>query len=796
MRSTTHSTATLMVINDDATQVLLWTELLRIGGYTVHPFPSAEQALQALCADVQPALIITDLHMPGIDGWRFCRLLRSPEYAAFNKTPVLVISATFAGEDARQITAELGANAFLPSPFLPSELLSVTEQLLAGKTPALTTRVLIVEDEDIVSQMLVRVFAAHGYETTAVRTASEALRRCRRESQELIILDYHLPDMPGDVLLEEVVRTSPRSAVIMMTGDPRAELALDWMKRGARAYVHKPFEPEYLIALGEKARREIALLHIETRLEERTRDLREKEERYRTLFENVTDALFVHGVQPDGGLSRFLEVNDVACNLLGYTRAEMLRITPDEVMRSPGDEAMASVAASLRQGQALTYERRLLAKDGRLIPAEIHARAFTIEGRSAVISLARDITERRQAETDRRRLAAQEHQMQKLESLGEIAGGIAHDFNNILLTILGNVELALSEISPLAPARECLLEVDKAARRAAELSMNMLIYSGRSKFAPQPLSLGEVATEMRFMLESGMPPHITLRFELNTQSPVITADGTLVRQIITNLVSNATEAIGVRHGEIVLRTGQMECDAAYLASTWLAEPLPSGSYAFLEVVDNGSGMDRETLARIFDPFFTTHFTGRGLGLAAVLGAVRSHRGAIHVTSTPGQGTTFRILLPITPPPATTTISESASDGWCGQGTILVVDDEEPIRFLGSRMLEKLGFHALAAASGQEATTLLETHRDEIAAILLDLTMPHMDGVATFTALQEVKPGVPIIMCSGYDEHSATFTASGPGYAGFLQKPYQQAALRAKLRAALEPAEPPPKADGD
>jgi PAS domain S-box-containing protein len=777
--------AQIVVVNDDATQLMLWNQLLRIGGFSVHPFSSATAALEAIKTQIKPALIVTDLHMPGLDGWRFCRLLRSPDYPAFNRTPVLVISATFAGEDARQITAELGANAFLSSPFLPSELLGTAEQLLAGKTPVLTTRVLIVEDEDVVSTMLVRSFAAHGYTAAAVRTASEALHRCRRESQELIILDYHLPDMPGDVLLDEVVRTSPHSAVIMMTGDPRAELALDWMRRGARAYVHKPFNPEYLIALGEKARREIAMLHIETRLEERTRDLREKEERYRTLFENVTDALFVYALQLDGSLGRCLEVNDVACRLLGYPREELLHRPPLDFFVARDAAETALLTGQLLDGTALEFERQLTAKDGRSIPVEIHARMFNIDGRVAVIALVRDCTERHQAEADRRRLAEQAHQMQKLESLGVVAGGIAHDFNNILLTILGNVELALNELAPLSPARVCLLEVDKAARRAAELSMNMLIYSGRASFTPQPLTLGAVAAEMSVMLTSGMPRDIKLRLESDTQPPTIEADITLVRQVVTNLVNNAAEAIGGRAGEIVLRTGEMVCDAAYLATTWLAEALPPGCYAYLEVSDNGSGMDSATLARIFDPFFTTHFTGRGLGLAAVLGSVRLHRGAIRVVSAPGQGTTFRVLLPVAPPAAAAATPAPAEAVWRGQGTVLLVDDEAAVRDLGQRMLEKIGFSALVAADGPAAAAQLQAHRDEIALVILDLTMPNMDGGDVFNALQKIKPGVPILMCSGFDEQSVTGTVTGPGYAGFLQKPYQQAALLAKLRNVLE-----------
>ena len=776
--------AEVVVINDDATQLLLWNQLLRIGGFNVHPFSSATEALAAIRSQIKPALIVTDLHMPGLDGWRFCRLLRSPEYPTFNRTPVLVISATFAGEDARQITAELGANAFLSSPFLPSELLGTAEQLLAGQTPALTTRVLIVEDEDVVSTMLVRAFTAHGYTAAAVRTASDALQRCRRESQELIILDYHLPDMPGDVLLDEVVRSSPHSAVIMMTGDPRAELALDWMRRGARAYVHKPFTPEYLIALGEKARREIAMLHIETRLEERTRDLREKEERYRTLFENVTDALFVYALQLDGSLGRCLEVNDIACQMLGYTHEELLRHAPLDFFAAQNAGETARLAGQLLDGAALVVERQLAAKDGRRIPVEIHARMFTIGGRVAVMALVRDCTERLQAEADRQRLAEQAHQMQKLESLGVVAGGIAHDFNNILLTILGNVELALSDLPPLAPARACLLEVDKAARRAAELSMNMLIYSGRANFMPQPLTLDAVVAEMRVGLTAAVPHNIALRIEPEAQPASLAADSTLLRQIITNLVNNAAEALGGRAGEIVLRTGQMECDADFLATTWLAEPLPPGPYAFLEIADNGSGMDSATLERIFDPFFSTRFTGRGLGLAAVLGAVRIHRGAIHVTSAEGLGTTFRVLLPLAAAPAAAA-APAPADTWVGHGTILLVDDEEAVRELGQRMLEKIGFRALAAADGATAVALLRAHRDEIGIVILDLTMPDMDGEAVFAALQKIKPGVPILMCSGYDEQSVTGNITGPGYAGFLQKPYQQAALRAKLRAVLE-----------
>ena len=777
--------AHVVVVNDDATQLLLWTRLLKKTAQSVHAFESAETALRAMRTDIHPDLLVTDLHMPGIDGWRFCRLLRSPEYPAFNRTPILVTSATFAGEDARKITADLGANAFLSVPFVPAEMYSVVQQLLAGQTPAATSRVLIVEDEEVVNHALLRLFNTHGHQTTSARTASEGLRICRQQPQELMVLDYHLPDMPGDLLLEEVVRLNPACAVIMITADPRPELALEWIKRGARGYVHKPFDPEYLLALCDKARREIAMLQIESRLEERTRDLREQEERYHTLFESVIDAIFVHPLLPDGTMGRFIEVNNVASRLLGYTREELLGLSLKDIYAPAGTLAMPHLLTELKQEQAVTFEQMLVAKDGHCIPMEIHARAFTMRGQCAVISLVRDVTERKQSEAEQQRLEHQIQQMQKRESLGIVAGGIAHDFNNILLTVLGNVELALRDIPAESPVRASLREVEKAARNAADLSQNMLIYSGHGTFHPQAVVFSNLVADIRPQLTDLIPHNIKLRFELAPQQSLTAADPAHMHRLLTNLVINAVEAIGGRDGEITLRTGEMNCDPAYLATTWLHEGLPPGRYVFLEVADNGCGMDTATRERIFDPFFTTKFTGRGLGLAAVLGIVRSHQGTLTVTTQPEQGTTIRVLLPaseqVTPPLETGIVTAGDSHR---HGIVLVVDDEEPVRDLGCRMVERLGLRALAAADGQEAIALMKAHSTEIVCVVLDLTMPRMDGSETFHALQNIKPGLPIIMSSGFDERSVTRAVTGQGFAGFLPKPYHLATLRKILNAAL------------
>ena len=639
------------VVNDDRTQLLIWTELLKKDGLDACSYPSAEAALQAMQAGSRPDLVVTDLHMSGIDGWRFCRLLRSPEYPAFNRTPILVMSATFSGEDAQQITAALGANAFLPTPIEPHEFLEHVHKLLKGDTPPLTNRILIVEDDTHLVAVLQKGFARHGYLTEGAYTAAEALRLCRAQQPEIVVVDFHLPDIEGDVLLDEICRISPQSTVVMITGDSRPELALDWMKRGARAYVQKPFDIEYLITLCEKARREVALLRIEDRLEERTHELRESEKRWRELLEGLTDALFVSELTADGLPGRFVEVNNAACLRLGYTRTELLQLSPADINGAHNKLNLRSIAARCEAGENVVFETVHVAKDGHRIPVEINVRQLSYRDHPALVGVARDITERKRAEENRLVLEAQIRQMQKLESLGIVAGGIAHDFNNLLMIILGNIEITLDNLPPQAPQREQLGEANQAVQQAAKLCRQMLAYSGRGKFVTATLNLNAMISDMDHILEPFISPKIALRQNLAANLPPIAVDAAQIRQVITNLVVNAAEAIGERDGGITLATNAQYCDHAMLAATWLREDLPAGLYVCIEVADTGCGMTAETLPRIFDPFFTTKFTGRGLGLAAVLGIIRGHKGALTVESAPERGTTFRIFFPVSSPAA-------------------------------------------------------------------------------------------------------------------------------------------------
>jgi signal transduction histidine kinase/ActR/RegA family two-component response regulator len=395
---------------------------------------------------------------------------------------------------------------------------------------------------------------------------------------------------------------------------------------------------------------------------------------------------------------------------------------------------------------------------------------------------------RRQKEADeeRRRLEAQMLQTQKLESLGVLAGGIAHDFNNLLTSVIGYCDLARGEVTGNTSAREFLDEAVTGARRAAELTQQMLAYSGKGTLVVGPVQLSALVTDITRLLEVSISKKCVLRYNLMENLPTCRGDATQLRQVIMNLIINASDAIGERSGVIALTTGVAWCDSAYLAENFVDDNLPEGLYVHLEVADTGSGMSHETRQRIFDPFFTTKFTGRGLGLAAVLGIVRGHNGAIRVYSELGRGTTFKMLLPAEQQlEQQSTLSTPDTAMWRGAGSVLVVDDEESIRGLTRHMLTQMGFDVATASDGREAVELFRQMQDINPLVLLDLTMPHLDGAAAFTQLKRIRPDVRVILMSGYNEHSIAEQFAGKGPLGFIQKPFRLSELRQLVRSTLE-----------
>ncbi len=385
-----------------------------------------------------------------------------------------------------------------------------------------------------------------------------------------------------------------------------------------------------------------------------------------------------------------------------------------------------------------------------------------------------DITERKQAEVERQQFESKLQETQKLESLGVLAGGIAHDFNNLLTGILGNASLARMETSATSPLLPNLAQIEESAHRAAELCRQMLAYAGKGRFVVQRLDLNKLIDGTTRLLSITISKKCVLRFNLAPKLPAIAADATQIRQIIMNLVINASEAIGPRSGVIALSTGVVRVDADYLATLLYSEKISLGDYVFVEVSDNGSGMEAAVVGKIFDPFFTTKFTGRGLGLAAVLGIVRGHKGSLKVYSEPGRGTTFKILLPCVEgaPDETMAGLPDAGERWRGQGTVLIVDDEETVRTVAARILESLGFTVVLAADGSEAVEKYRGEPARFSLVLLDLTMPHMDGEETFRQLRHLNPGVKVVLMSGFNQVEAISRFTGKGLAGFVQKPFE------------------------
>ncbi|TVQ92894.1 MAG: PAS domain-containing hybrid sensor histidine kinase/response regulator [Deltaproteobacteria bacterium] len=391
----------------------------------------------------------------------------------------------------------------------------------------------------------------------------------------------------------------------------------------------------------------------------------------------------------------------------------------------------------------------------------------------------------REAEEARARLEERALQAQKLESLGVLAGGIAHDFNNMLTGILGNASLALRAVPPGSPLFDLLRDIETAGVRAAELTKQMLAYSGRGRFVIEPVDLSALVAEMNHLLRSVISKNAIIKLDLEKDLPKISGDATQIRQVVMNLITNASDAIGDARGTLSIRTGCGWVDAATLQDSYVDDDLPQGEYIYLEVSDTGIGMNSETQERIFEPFFTTKFAGRGLGLAAVLGIVRSHRGALKLQSEPGQGTSFRVFFPRAdqdPAPIAASSRKALEPASLG---VLVVDDDDAARAVARRMLRRAGFGVFSVSDGVEALGTYRDHRADIHVVLLDLTMPGMDGAEVLEALRATDAEVRVVLSSGYSEQEATGRLAGRGEAVFLQKPFRYDDLVDAIARAVE-----------
>ena len=510
--------------------------------------------------------------------------------------------------------------------------------------------------------------------------------------------------------------------------------------------------------------------------------LQESSEQIKNILESISEGFAAFDRE-----WRCTYVNDKAIELSRIPREEILgKNVWDLFPNSTNTTIYAELRRAMEDGVPVHFEAHYA-------PFDIWLEMDAYPAKDGLAVFGRDVTERKRFNEGLQRT-------QKLESLGVLAGGIAHDFNNLLTGIMGNASIVLDDIPSGSPARNNLEAVVIASERAAVLTRQLLAYAGKGRFVIERLDLSDLVRDITNLLQTSIPRTVQLRFMNQTRAltrrrvapqaglPCIEGDAAQVQQLIMNLVINAAEAVEEGRTETVLIiTSLEEVTQSYIDQLIAPNGILPGAYVKLEVRDRGCGMDEATLSRIFDPFFTTKFIGRGLGLAAVMGIVRGHKGALHVDSAPGKGTSFKVLFPVSEGPPTTPerSSREPEQSLAGHGTILVIDDEDVVRQTAKSALETYGYDVVVAENGKEGVDLFQELGDEVAAVLLDMTMPVMSGEEALMHLKSMRPDVPVVLSSGYDEAEATRLFTGKGLAGFVQKPYTAACLAEKMKAVLQ-----------
>ena len=514
-------------------------------------------------------------------------------------------------------------------------------------------------------------------------------------------------------------------------------------------------------------------------LQKRSEDaIRASEERFRTLVEMSSDGIFL-----GDGEGRILYATASLLRVMGYSSDELVGRSGFDLVH-PDDVEIAKVILQVavdRPGEHVPFLLRARHKDGswRHVEGFCTNHLHNLAVQAVVVNL-RDVSERKLAEEKQRRLEAHILHAQKLESLGVLVGGIAHEFNNLLQAVVGNASLALMQLPDDSPLVPMLRDIETAGERGADLTRQMFAYSGKSQLVVHPLRLDTMIHEMTDLMRTAVAKKVDLRLDLKPAT--IVGDAGQVRQVVMNLITNASEALEDEAGVIVIRTGTRRADASHLHYAFAPDDLPAGLCGCIEIEDNGCGMSEETLARIFDPFFTTKFAGRGLGLAATLGIVRGHGGVIKVASTSGR-TVFELLFPCATPAVPETAGSDAgvvAPQIRGRETVLVIDDEPAVRIFAQRVLERVGFTVLTAANGREGLEEFARRRQEIVAVLVDLTMPQLDGMDVLRELHAVAPDTPVLIMSGYSEHEVSTRLAGTVVGAFIQKPFHSRELLARM----------------
>ncbi|NOY82362.1 MAG: PAS domain S-box protein [Kiritimatiellaeota bacterium] len=610
---------------------------------------------------------------------------------------------------------------------------------------------------------------------------------------DAVISTFSCNGAAGAQIAEIVERSCPRSSLLFL-GELRHEEELLELVAAGRA--------DYVLQGARAEARLVARIRASCAARP-PRDARpcprmfEAPDFAESLLEAVDTVVVILG--RDG---KILKVNRACRELTGYGDDELVGRLVWELLVPPEERAdVQKVFNALADGEfPSTHVNRWVSKSGN--NCWIRWNNTVVRGEAGnvlyVVGTGLDISDERTAQKERAALEEQLLQAAKLESLGVLAGGIAHDFNNLLMGILGSAELIQAELPPESPCVEDVEGIKEAALRGAQLTKQMLAYAGRGPVSLAPIDLNDVLNQTRSLLNTALAPSVVLRYELAPHIPKVRADGAQIEQLLVALVTNAAEAIGERSGYITIATGMIEVNDDFRQTMVFPVAGQNGCHVFLRVADTGPGIQPDVLPRIFEPFFTTKFMGRGLGLASVAGIVRSHGGGIRVDNQTGSGCSFLVVFPCIPDGHTgeTTVGGtiprlSEKLGKKSSPVILVADDEVQVRRVTRRLLERAGYRVIEAQDGREALSVFLRYGPEISLAILDLAMPHKSGAETATELRTMRPDLPIIVSSGYDESNLLSRGAPSVGVTFLQKPFNADSLYRALRKALDRKTRPP-----
>jgi len=648
-----------------------------------------------------------------------------------------------------------------------------------------TDSILIVDDDPRFCESLKGLLSDQGYKMQTSNSGKEAVECLAKNSFDLALLDIVLPDMDGHKIMDYINSQSPETLVIVITGHASIESAIESLRRGGYDYLRKPFEPDELSTTVKNA---LDKKRLKRDSEMAKAALRESEKRYRLLFEHSPIGTGLASV--DG---KVMSINKEMEAITGYSLEELKKINLADTYENPEDRR-ALLEAINRYGSVVDYPVRLKRKDGTLYDVLLTiSRVHHLGSEDLFQTICVDVSKRKQAEEEKKKLETRLQQAQKMEAIATLAGGIAHEFNNTLVGITGNIDLLQMELPDSENISKYAERMKDSTHRMAHLTNQLLAYARGGKYQPKDMSLSEFVEETLPLIKKTIDPSIHIEMDLLDNIFNVYADLTQMQLVVSAILNNSAEAIE-GEGRIRITTNNEEIIEEFAK----AHPgLKPGPYACLTIEDSGKGMDEETRSRIFEPFFTTKFRGRGLGMAAVYGIAKNHGGWISVDSQLGKGTVVRIYLPAIAsaqarraglPAVKVQVEEEERpriEPIKGEGTILVIEDEDIVINVVLQMLERLGYRILLAKTGKEAINIARSFDGDIDLALLDIVLPDLAGKEAYSRIMEARPNLKVIVCSGYTIDGPPQEVLDIGAQGFIQKPFSYATLSEKLKEVLE-----------